>query len=166
MSILFDAIWCNGSEPSGVSGVMAMKATTVRAPFRRSALAALIVFAVLLSACTQTASPDGKPDAAVTSPGRADDFSWYWETVSAVPGEPGSYSIQVRFTNMSEGASPIPDCWAVAGPGHAGSMRWEQRPVVQAGDTNWASGIATFARPILEIDEVVCDPEVAASYRP
>lgn len=141
-----------------------MKPTSLRSLVLCSTLAAVIVLATLLGACAEASLPRAEPSS-LASPGRADDFSWYWDTVTAVPEEPGSYSIEVRFTNMSEEASAIPDCWAVAGPGHAGSMRWAQRPLVQAGDTTWASGIATFARPIFEIDEVVCDPEVAASYR-
>lgn len=143
---------------------MAMKPTALRSPVGPSRFAAVIVWATLLGGCEQASLPRAEPSP-ISSPGRADDFSWYWDTVTAVPDEPRSYSIEVRFTNMSETASAIPDCWAVAGPGHAGPMTWGQRPVVQAGDTIWASGIATFARPIFEIDEVVCDPDIAASYR-
>lgn len=50
-------------------------------------------------------------------------------------------------------------------PGRAGAIEWEERPVVEAGETAWVTGSATFARSIPEIDEVVCDPDVAASYR-
>lgn len=144
---------------------MALKAMAVRLPLGWSRLGAVIVLAALLGGCAQASLPRAEPRP-TSSPGRADDFSWYWDTVTAVPEEPGSYSIEVRFTNMSDAASAIPDCWAVAGPGHAGSMTWGRRPVVQAGDSTWASGVATFVRPIWEIDEVVCDPEIGASYRP
>lgn len=143
-----------------------MMAIKTSSQLGRAGLTVLIVLAVLLSACTATGTPYEQTEAASASPGQAADLDRYWDTVRAVPGEPHMYSIAVRFTNTSDAASRIPDCWAIPGPGRAGAMSWDRRPMVEAGATTWASGTATFARRIPEIDEVVCDPEVAASYRP
>lgn len=132
---------------------------------RWSGIVALISVAAVASSCGSASPSDTEKDAAAPVPGPADDFSWYWDEVTAVQGKTNTYSIEVRFTNISDRSSPLPDCWAVGGRGRVARLLWDERPLVEAGKTISRQGIASFRRGILEIDEVVCDAEVAASYR-
>lgn len=135
---------------------------------RLGALAGTLALMLLSEACTSGDIPAGRPDGGAATgpaPGSARDFSWEWNRVARLPGDGHVYSIAVRFANTSSRSARVPDCWAVPGPGRAASLAWSQVPVVDPGGKVVLYGTVRFKRPIPEIDEVVCDSELAESYR-
>ena len=85
--------------------------------------------------------------------------------MSLLPDDGRRYSIGVNFQNISDERSALPRCWAVPGPGRAAPLVWANAPLLDPDERATAQGIVRFKAPIREVDEVVCDPDVAASYR-
>lgn len=127
---------------------------------------AIVIVAFVIASCSDTNRPKGSQRDAIRlqRPGSSEDFAWEWTEVAAVDLSQ-SYAIPIRFTNTSDRPSTVPDCWVVPSPGQAAALIWDRKPILDPGEQVMLRGVTTFKWPILEIDEVVCDPEVAQSYR-
>jgi hypothetical protein len=75
-----------------------------------------------------------------------------------------TYEIAARFENCSTTTRMIPICYAIPGNGQAPRVDWNERPLVEPGDSVRVTGLVSFRRAIYDYDELICNRRIAKTY--